>query len=133
MHDQLDDFLGGGTVVDQADVLAGVLGEHRVDLQRVRVGVQRDARAVLPHGGALAHELDQLDLGGARGAAVDAEPLHVDDDRLRADARTLQAHVAARFYEHFFSTKVRNICNKTITSTSATSYTQIFGVFLGEI
>lgn len=116
LHDQLDDFLGGGTVVDQADVLAGVLGEHRVDLQRVRVRVQRDARAVLPHRGALAHELDQLDLGGARGTAVDAEPLHVDHDRLRADAWTLQAHVAARFYEHFFSTKVRNVCN-TQTNT----------------
>jgi len=111
LHCEFDDGLRGGTVVDEADVLAGVLGEDRVDLEGEGVRVEGEARAVLPDGGALAHELDQFDLGLARVAAPDAEPLHVDHDRLRTHPGTLQAHVPARFYEHFFSTKVWNICN----------------------
>lgn len=64
LNDQFDDGLRLGTVVDEATVLAAVLGKHGMKVERKRVRQQINPMSMLPNGGRFAHVLDQLRVWG---------------------------------------------------------------------
>ena len=129
LDDEMNDGIGTSALVHEARVLAVVVVAHRIELERVRLGVERHALAVVPHDGRVVRVLDELHgsrrFGRRRSAAARtgsrgirqrdiaslAAPLEHGDERQLAHAGAREVHESARLHHHRLVRERRDVCN----------------------
>lgn len=128
LDDEMNDGVGTSALVHEARVLAVIVVAHGVELERVRLGVERHALAVVPHDGRVVRVLDELQrrrrFGRRRGSAAGsrgtrrsdvaplAAPFERRDERQLAHAGTREVHERAGLHYHRLIGERRNVCQQ---------------------